>query len=96
MSARQIMTMVRHFRWLYVVIFILGGVAGALVRPYVVPVWHEQVYVYPTQDGCDFDLDAQKYHFGSLSAFADGGGKLACGEGTELSPTMLLTCECRK
>lgn len=89
-------TILRNFTWLYVAIFVIGGVAGALLRPYVVPVRYEGVSVYPTQDGCDFHYSSEKYLFGSLLEMGDGGGKLACGEETDVTPTVSLTCRCRK
>jgi hypothetical protein len=94
--APKIATMFRHFRWLYVIVFILGGIADALVRPYMLPVLYEAYVIYSPQDGCEFDYSNTTYLFGSLQAMGDGGRKLACGERIMLSPTMTLTCECPK
>jgi hypothetical protein len=96
MSAREIMTMIRYSRWLYVVIFVLGGAAGALLRPYGAPVLYERLSVYPMQDGCDFHFEYHKFLFGSLAEMGHGGGKLACDEWTDRSPTLWLQCKCRK
>src|SRR5512137_1753532 len=94
--AQKIATIFKRFRWLYAIIFILGGVAGTLVHPYVLPVLHEAYIVYSPQDGCELRYSNMKILFGSVQAMGDGGSKLACGEWRQLSPTMTLTCECKE
>ena len=77
-------------------IFVTGGVAGALLRPYITPVRYRGVSVYPAQDGCEFHFSAEEYLFGSLLEIGSGGGKLACDEETDITTTMSLTCRCEQ
>ena len=91
------MTISRRSCWLIAgVSFILGGMAGAIIRPLVTPVLYQGVTMHPATNGCEWDYsDAKSYPLSSLPTWGHGGGKLACDEWVDINPTVRVTCKCK-